>query len=147
MAEEIKLLRKFVRPLRDFHRLSQPGRDWFLNRIYSDAQKLRNGAMARKPRDTPMESETTHQDGPPFAPLSGSASVPEDSYSREGVQCPWCGVTDGDSWERQDESGVEKCDSCGQTYEWSAYHSVSYSARPRLPRSPNVRMSYEANDQ
>ncbi len=64
----------------------------------------------------------------------------EETYSTEGPECPYCGRQyTADEPGYFDEQGYteETCDSCGETFDVSVYHSVSWTCSPREPSPPS----------
>jgi len=58
---------------------------------------------------------------------------PEETYNHEGVECPYCGCVDRDSWELGDGGegcGETECGECEREFTWARSISVSYKGIP-----------------
>lgn len=56
--------------------------------------------------------------------------MPEETYSHEGPQCPYCGrqyTADDAGYYDESNYTEETCDRCGETFDVSVYHSVSWT--------------------
>lgn len=59
-----------------------------------------------------------------------------ETYSNEGPQCPCCGrqfTPDEPVYYDESNYTEETCDDCGQTFDVSVYHSVSWTCTERTP--------------
>jgi DNA-directed RNA polymerase subunit RPC12/RpoP len=57
---------------------------------------------------------------------------PEQTFNNHGVECPYCGYVDRDSWEWCDESGDDEheCGSCSKVFAACVSVSVTYTGTP-----------------
>lgn len=64
-----------------------------------------------------------------------SEELPEDTYNRNDLVCPWCGYVDRDSWEldHEKEDGETQCAACDKPILWSRHTSISYTGRAIKP--------------
>ena len=56
----------------------------------------------------------------------------DETYNSEGVECPFCGYIDKDSWELGDGGegcGEIECPDCEKTFLWERTISVNYTGR------------------
>lgn len=77
-----------------------------------------------KPGDGPLDLSRAVQ-----LPVSGPERMPDETYERDVVKCPWCGHIHGDAWEFDNE-GETECYKCEKPFEWTRHMTVSYTARP-----------------
>lgn len=47
--------------------------------------------------------------------------------------CPYCGYTDRNAWELDDNSGTVFCGSCGSEIEYERHVTIEYSTYPKNP--------------
>ena len=62
------------------------------------------------------------------------SDITNDTYNSEGVECPFCGHIDKDSWELGDGgegTGEIECGDCEKTFTWERHISVSYSGKKK----------------
>ena len=56
------------------------------------------------------------------------------TYNDDGVECPYCGYVDKDSWELGDGGegcGDTECGECEKPILWARRISVSYTGKPK----------------
>lgn len=54
-------------------------------------------------------------------------SKEHDTTATSEMVCPHCGTEQGDSWELQGESGVDKCAKCEREFKWTRDIEVTYN--------------------
>lgn len=52
------------------------------------------------------------------------------TYGRDEITCPYCGLDFGDSWERDTDHGIERCDDCEKDFKWVRHVSIKYESEP-----------------
>jgi len=64
--------------------------------------------------------------------MSKRFDTEDETYNSEGVECPFCGWVNRDSWELGDGGegcGEIECGECEKTFVWERCVSVNYTGR------------------
>lgn len=57
------------------------------------------------------------------------SDITNDTYNSDGVECPYCGYVDKDSWELGDGGegcGEIECGECEKLFNWQRMISINY---------------------
>jgi len=54
------------------------------------------------------------------------------------ITCPYCGLVQSDSWDRDYDEGVDECERCENEFQWRRDIDVTYGTEQMEQRNENL---------